>query len=52
MDRFSETDAGTFAARRDHDDWKDEPDDDTGCTPREMTAAISAAVAKSLKELA
>jgi hypothetical protein len=29
MDRFTETDAGTFAERRDRNDWQDE-DEETG----------------------
>jgi hypothetical protein len=63
MDRFTETDPMTFAARAPGDDWQDEADD-TGCTSgemagadlgrhiREMAAAVNAAPAKRLKEVA
>ena len=64
MDRFTETDPLTFAARTPGDDWQDEVDNDTGCTPgemsgadlgrhgREMATAMDGAPAKSLKEVA
>ena len=39
MDRFTETDPLTFAARTPGDDWQDEVDNDTGCTPGEMSGA-------------
>ena len=40
MDRFSEEMTGS--STREQDDWRDEDDEETGCTPAEMAALPAA----------